>query len=66
LPKQAKAPANGTSTDDIVTERFSIAYFAKPDRTASLRPVVDALVPKDTEKFLTAGEFQLMRISGTY
>lgn len=56
------------SAEDVVNERFSIAYFAKPDRTASLRPLLDGLVSEDqaASTFMTAGEFQLMRIQKTY
>ncbi|KAK7991220.1 hypothetical protein PG988_000014 [Apiospora saccharicola] len=48
---------------DIVDERFSIAYFGKPDRSASLRPL---LGEAKEETHMTAGEFQNMRIQGTY
>jgi isopenicillin N synthase-like dioxygenase len=53
---------------DVVDERFSVAYFAKPDRNASLCPLLDGI---GTEKeaaagYMTAGEFQNMRIAGTY
>ncbi|KAL9080414.1 MAG: hypothetical protein Q9157_000799 [Trypethelium eluteriae] len=53
---------------DVVEERFSIAYFAKPDRTAVLRPLLDGsgLGAKVSSEFVTAGEFQHMRIQGTY
>jgi isopenicillin N synthase-like dioxygenase len=51
----------------MVPERFSIAYFAKPDREALLRPLLDSLDnSKPVQKFLTANEFQHMRIEGTY
>ncbi|KAE8395433.1 hypothetical protein BDV23DRAFT_144988 [Aspergillus alliaceus] len=49
--------------DEMVPERFSIAYFAKPDRAAILRPLLEG----DPEgKYPTANEFQHMRIAGTY
>lgn len=53
---------------NMVPERFSIAYFAKPDRAALLRPLLDSLVDdsKPVQKFFTANEFQHMRIEGTY
>lgn len=50
-------------TDGMVPERFSIAYFAKPDRAAILRPLLEGT---SNEKYLTADEFQHMRIAGTY
>ncbi|OQE37136.1 hypothetical protein PENCOP_c010G06195 [Penicillium coprophilum] len=50
---------------NMVPERFSIAYFAKPDRAALLRPLLDSL-DKPAQKLLTANEFQHMRIEGTY
>ncbi|KAJ5816717.1 Oxoglutarate/iron-dependent dioxygenase, partial [Penicillium robsamsonii] len=50
---------------NMVPERFSIAYFAKPDRAALLRPLLDSL-DKPVQKFMTANEFQHMRIEGTY
>lgn len=52
-----------------VEARFSIAYFGKPDRQASLRPLVEGLLVKEddeTKKYMTAGKFQEMRIQGTY
>lgn len=56
--------------DDLVSERFSIAYFAKPDRHAVLRPLNDEWSTggegTSDGSVLTAGEFQLMRINGTY
>lgn len=53
---------------EVVEARFSIAYFGKPDREASLRPLVEGLLLKEgvKEKYMTAGEFQEMRIQGTY
>ncbi|KAJ5516874.1 hypothetical protein N7527_008434 [Penicillium freii] len=49
---------------EMVQERFSIAYFAKPDRAAVLRPLLEE---GDSDgKYLTANEFQHMRIAGTY
>ncbi|KAJ5154262.1 Oxoglutarate/iron-dependent dioxygenase [Penicillium coprophilum] len=57
--------AKRESQGDMVPERFSIAYFAKPDRAALLRPLLDSL-DKPTQKLLTANEFQHMRIEGTY
>ncbi|KUL90134.1 hypothetical protein ZTR_02024 [Talaromyces verruculosus] len=52
--------------ESMVDERFSIAYFAKPDRAASLRPLLGDLKHSDEEGYMTAGEFQRMRISQTY
>lgn len=49
----------------LVDARYSIAYFAKPDRSVSLRPLLGEVLGDD-EKYMTAGEFQQMRISGTY
>ncbi|KAJ4859447.1 2OG-Fe(II) oxygenase superfamily domain-containing protein [Trichoderma breve] len=51
---------------DTVAERFSIAYFAKPNRAASLRPLLHDTAKAKDVSFMTAGEFQHMRISGTY
>ncbi|KAK8036631.1 hypothetical protein PG994_015402 [Apiospora phragmitis] len=48
---------------DVVDERFSIAYFGKPDRSASLRPLMGEA---KEATYVTAGEFQNMRIQGTY
>jgi isopenicillin N synthase-like dioxygenase len=62
LPQGEKAqPA-----DDVVDERFSIAYFAKPDRAASLRPLLDSAGSGQQRVYMTAGEFQHMRIQGTF
>ncbi|KAF7591576.1 hypothetical protein BBP40_001324 [Aspergillus hancockii] len=49
---------------ETVDERFSIAYFVKPDRSASLRPLLGDIVPG--KQYMTAGEFQDVRIRGTY
>ncbi|KAH8690319.1 hypothetical protein BGW36DRAFT_390590 [Talaromyces proteolyticus] len=51
-------------SDDAIMERFSIAYFAKPDRTAILRPLQQTV--EYGQQYLTANEFQHMRIQGTY
>lgn len=57
---------NEAGDDFMVDERFSIAYFAKPDRAASLRPLLEGLGHLDEGDYMTAGEFQRMRISQTY
>ncbi|KAK8085891.1 isopenicillin N synthase [Apiospora hydei] len=54
---------DSSGQQDIVDERFSIAYFGKPDRSASLRPL---LGEAKVSSYMTAGEFQNMRIQGTY
>ncbi|KAH8647772.1 hypothetical protein BX600DRAFT_503147 [Xylariales sp. PMI_506] len=51
---------------DLIEERFSIAYFAKPNRGASLRPLTGACASTGEELYMTAGEFQQSRILGTY
>lgn len=58
----------GENQGNLVPERYSIAYFAKPDRAALLRPLLESLVQesKPAQKVLTADEFQHMRIAGTY
>ncbi|KAM0262607.1 hypothetical protein ACHAQJ_001652 [Trichoderma viride] len=61
LPELAQA----CKTQDMVEERFSIAYFAKPNRSASLRPLLQSAVTEE-DAYMTAGEFQNMRILGTY
>ena len=61
LPAQERAGG-----DDTVAERFSIAYFAKPDREAVLRPLLPGEDRNGHEPYMTAGEFQAMRIKGTY
>ncbi|KAJ5970954.1 Oxoglutarate/iron-dependent dioxygenase [Penicillium vulpinum] len=60
--------AKSENQGNMVPARFSIAYFAKPDRAALLRPLLDSLVDnsKPVQKVLTANEFQHMRIEGTY
>ncbi|RAL12433.1 Clavaminate synthase-like protein [Aspergillus homomorphus CBS 101889] len=52
-------------TEDRVPERFSIAYFAKPDRDVLLRPLLSEC-SNTGDKYMTADEFQHMRIAGTY
>lgn len=55
------------TADNVVAERFSVAYFAKPDRNAVLRPLLSGVELENQAKtFPTAGEFQNMRIQGTY
>jgi isopenicillin N synthase-like dioxygenase len=67
VPEQPQGKGSDEA-EDIVDERFSIAYFAKPDRAASLRPLLDGVGPGDDigSGYMTAGEFQHMRIQGTY
>lgn len=66
---------NANSDGDLVPERFSIAYFGKPDRAALLAPLLatsDVDVHDGEEAInekvshMTAHEFQQMRIQGTY
>ncbi|PTB66088.1 Clavaminate synthase-like protein [Trichoderma citrinoviride] len=67
LPASGNAGKTADSEDDVVDERYSIAYFAKPNRSASLRPLLqDAGARAEGVSYMTAGEFQQMRISGTY
>lgn len=54
------------NVQDVVDERYSIAYFGKPDRSASLRPLLDGAGSGDEVFYMTAGEFQNMRIQGTF
>jgi isopenicillin N synthase-like dioxygenase len=56
----------GRVDDEIIDGRFSIAYFAKPDRSVSLRPLLSGASSQTEEDYMTAGEFQQMRINGTY
>ncbi|KAK5993870.1 2-oxoglutarate-dependent dioxygenase buaE [Cladobotryum mycophilum] len=65
LPRQPREDT-AEATESVVAERFSIAYFAKPDREAVLRPLLDAVQPQKEAVYMTAGEFQQMRIQGTY
>lgn len=68
LPKPPEETgANGIrdGNDHLVEARYSIAYFAKPDRSVILRPLLGEKA-HDDEQYMTAGEFQQMRISGTY
>ncbi|KAL4886895.1 hypothetical protein BJY04DRAFT_204547 [Aspergillus karnatakaensis] len=55
----------GRMTAESVPARFSIAYFAKPDRNVLLRPLLPGSANQD-EQYMTADEFQHMRIAGTY
>lgn len=48
----------------MAPQRFSIAYFGKPDRDTSLAPLIGELDEK--KEYMTAGEFQQMRIAATY
>lgn len=52
----------------IIPERYSLAYFGKPDRSASLRPL-DAFVTKTYPAMyedMTAGQYQQSKLSVTY
>ncbi|KAH8821997.1 hypothetical protein F5884DRAFT_828154 [Xylogone sp. PMI_703] len=69
MPEQLLEESKGNpKTKDTIEERFSIAYFAKPDRSSILRPLQAAgeVEYNQSTKYLTAGEFQHMRIQGTY
>jgi isopenicillin N synthase-like dioxygenase len=65
LPKPAEQRP-GEEKEDVIDARYSIAYFAKPDRKESLRPLLSYEGAKEEGQHMTAGEFQQMRISGTY
>ncbi|KAI6311862.1 hypothetical protein MCOR34_005859 [Pyricularia oryzae] len=60
LPEPRTGPGGECA---MVDERYSIAYFGKPDRSASLRPMTGEA---KEGAYMTAGEFQNMRIQGTY
>ncbi|KAM0816273.1 putative Fe2OG dioxygenase domain-containing protein [Seiridium cardinale] len=65
LPKPSQG-GEFDQTEDIVDGRFSIAYFVKPDRAVRLCPLLETKELKDEGTYVTAGEFQQMRIQGTY
>jgi isopenicillin N synthase-like dioxygenase len=67
LPEQPQG-AQTEHPGDVVDERFSIAYFVKPVREASLRPLLNDVGSGDAtgSRHMTAGEFQHIRIQGTY
>lgn len=51
-----------------IPERYSFAYFGKPDRTASLRPLSAFATDETPARYvaMTAGEYQQSKLSQTY
>lgn len=59
----------GVRDDDIVRERYSAAYFAKPDReqhVGSLTPFLEKGEEESGYERITAWEFNQSRLGGTY
>ncbi|KAJ5918626.1 leucoanthocyanidin dioxygenase [Penicillium verhagenii] len=59
-------PSVKTGVDEaVIPERFSIAYFAKPNRTASLFPFKEFITPSTPCRYddLNAWDYQNLRIS---
>lgn len=52
--------------NQVLPERFSVAFFTTPDRDASLQPLNPEWFSEKHSTTMTAGEFQLSRSSGTY
>ncbi|KAI9727745.1 MAG: hypothetical protein M1834_007984 [Cirrosporium novae-zelandiae] len=52
----------------ILPSRYSIAFFAKPNRKSSLQPFAELVEPGQEPKYgnMTAGEFIIQRSSTTY
>lgn len=58
-------PTVRVGSDDVLPERFSIAYFAKPNRTASLFPFKEFITPATPCKYddITAWDYNNRRIA---
>ncbi|KAJ5137535.1 uncharacterized protein N7443_010172 [Penicillium atrosanguineum] len=58
-------PSIKVGSDQIIPERYSIAYFAKPNRTASLFPFKKFVTPSTPCKYddITAWEYNNLRIA---
>ena len=57
-----------TNADEIIPERFSVAYFAKPNRDASLVPLKEFITDATPSNYknITAWEWNNLRISKLY
>ena len=67
--KSVTEPGGGVQKahpDEVLSERFSVAFFTTPDRTASLQTLNPEWFSEKYSTTMTAGEFQLSRSSGTY
>lgn len=58
-------PSVKVGSDEVVPERFSIAYFAKPNRAASLFPFQKFITPETPCRYddITAWEYNNLRIA---
>lgn len=58
-------PTVKVGSDDIIPERFSIAYFAKPNRNASLFPFKKFITPSTPCRYddITAWDYNNLRIA---
>lgn len=58
-------PTIKVGSDEIIPERFSIAYFAKPNRTASLFPFKKFITPSTPCNYedITAWDYNNLRIT---
>ncbi|KAJ5726009.1 leucoanthocyanidin dioxygenase [Penicillium malachiteum] len=68
---QVTAPSqspSGTDSPIFTKERFSVAFFGKPNRACSLHPLPQLLLDGECSQYpdITAGEYQDSRIHGTY
>ncbi|KAJ5650358.1 leucoanthocyanidin dioxygenase [Penicillium longicatenatum] len=58
-------PSVKTGVEAVIPERYSIAYFAKPNRTASLFPFKEFITPSTPCRYddMNAWDYQNLRIS---
>lgn len=58
-------PTVKVGSDEIIPERYSVAYFAKPNRTASLFPLKKFITPDTPCKYqdITAWDYNNLRIA---
>lgn len=58
-------PSVKTGVEAVIPERYSIAYFAKPNRTASLFPFKEFITPSTPCRYddINAWDYQNLRIS---
>jgi isopenicillin N synthase-like dioxygenase len=64
-PPSVKVDSDSGGAEAVIPERYSIAYFAKPNRSASLFPFREFITPATPCRYddVNAWDFQNLRIS---
>lgn len=69
VPSKPVSESNGTDgveSEEKLPERFSVAFFGQPDRSASLASLKSEWYSEKHSVTMNAGEFQLSRCANTY